>query len=73
MQTLLALFYANDGLVVSPESARLQGAYDALTGLSGLPDQQGKYGEHGLPDMSHPPRMVNRGPPPESDGTGTLI
>ena len=30
---LLELFYANDRLVASPESARLQGAFDALVGL----------------------------------------
>ena len=35
IQTLLALFYANGGLVASPESARLQGVFDALTGLFG--------------------------------------
>ena len=33
IQTLLALFCANDGLVASPESARIQGAFDTLTGL----------------------------------------
>ena len=33
IHTLLALFYANDRLVASPESARLQEAFDALMGL----------------------------------------
>ena len=31
--TLSALFYADDRLVVPPESARLNGAFDAQTGL----------------------------------------
>ena len=33
IQDLLALFYAGDGLVVLPKSARLQGAFNALMGL----------------------------------------
>ena len=33
IQTLLALFYTNDGIVASPERAHLQVAFDALTGL----------------------------------------
>ena len=33
IQVPLAPFYADDGLVTSPESARLQGAFDALPGL----------------------------------------
>ena len=33
IQALSALFYAHDGLVASPKSACLQGAFDALTGL----------------------------------------
>ena len=33
IQALSALFYANDGLVAFPKSARLQGAFNALTGL----------------------------------------
>ena len=33
IQTLLALFCVNDELVASPESASLQGVFDALTGL----------------------------------------
>ena len=33
IQALSALFYTNDVLFLSPESARLQGAFDALTGL----------------------------------------
>ena len=60
IHTLSALFCDNGGLVVLPESARFQGSFDALTGLflpSGPPDQRGKYGEHVLLAMSHPPRM----------------
>ena len=34
IQTLLTLFYTNDGIVVLLESARLQGVFDALTRLS---------------------------------------
>ena len=33
IQTLAVLFYTNDGIVASLESARLQGAFDVLTGL----------------------------------------
>ena len=33
IQALLALFYFNDSLVVSPKSARLQEAFNALTSL----------------------------------------
>ena len=33
IQTLSALFYADDVLIVSPESARLKGSFDALTRL----------------------------------------
>ena len=33
IQALSALFYSDDRLVALPESARLQGAFDALTGL----------------------------------------
>ena len=36
IQTLSALFYTNDGLVVLPESARLQGVFDALTSIFDL-------------------------------------
>ena len=36
IQTLVTLFYADDGLVVSPESAQLQGAFNVLTGLFDL-------------------------------------
>ena len=35
IQTLSELFYSNDGLVTLAESARLQGFFDALTGLFG--------------------------------------
>ena len=35
IQDLSALFYANDGLVASTKSARLQGSFDNLTGLFG--------------------------------------
>ena len=45
IQTLLMLFYANDGLVALPESTRLQGAFDALMGLFkkvGLRTNEGK-------------------------------
>ena len=31
--TLLALFYADDGIAASPDSTHLQGAFDVLTGL----------------------------------------
>ena len=33
IKTLVTLFYANDELVASPESASLQGALDILIGL----------------------------------------
>ena len=33
IQTLTALFYADDVIVASPENARLQGAFNVLTGL----------------------------------------
>ena len=33
IQALLELFYVNDGLVASPESARLHKVFDALMGL----------------------------------------
>ena len=33
IQELSALFYANDGLIASTESACLQGAFNALTGI----------------------------------------
>ena len=33
IQAFLPLFYADDGIVASSESARCQGAFDALTGL----------------------------------------
>ena len=33
IQTLTAIFYAEDGLVASPESDHFQGAFDVLTGL----------------------------------------
>ena len=33
IQSLSVLFYTNDGLVASPESARFQGAFNALTGF----------------------------------------
>ena len=45
IQALSALFYADDGFVASPESARLQGAFDALKGLFdrvGLRTNKGK-------------------------------
>ena len=45
IQDLLALFYADDGLVVSPYITLLQGALDALTGLFdyvGLQANEGK-------------------------------
>ena len=35
IQAFLPLFYADDGIVASSESARCQGAFDALTGLFG--------------------------------------
>ena len=35
IQALLALFYADNGLVASPESARLQGEFNALGGGGG--------------------------------------
>ena len=45
IETLAALFYADDGLVAFPESARLQGAVSVLTGLFdqvGLRTNKGK-------------------------------
>ena len=36
IQDLSALLYADNGLVASPESARLQVAFDSLTGLFNL-------------------------------------
>ena len=45
IQTLEALFYAYDGIVASPESSRLQGEFDVLTGLFdrlGLRTNKGK-------------------------------
>ena len=33
IKALLELFYANDGLIIFPESARIQGSFDALTDL----------------------------------------
>ena len=35
IQDLSALFYADDGLVTSPESAQLQVAFNPLTGIFG--------------------------------------
>ena len=40
LKALSALFYTNDRLVASPESARLQGSFDALTGLFNQVDLQ---------------------------------
>ena len=45
IQALLALFYANDVSVASPKSARLQGAFDALTGLFDLVDLRTNKGK----------------------------
>ena len=45
IQALSVLFYADNGLIASPKSARLQGAFKSLTGLfepNGPPDQLGK-------------------------------
>ena len=47
IQVLLALFYANNGLVALPESAHLQGSFKALTGFFdrvGLWNNKGKIG-----------------------------
>ena len=76
IQTLLALFCVNDELVASPESASLQGVFDALTGLFdrlGLRTNRGGYGNHGLPYISQPPHLVNRGLQLASEGTGNLL
>ena len=45
IQTLAALFCAGDGLIVSPESSRLQGTFEVLMGLFdqvGLLTNEGK-------------------------------
>ena len=76
IQALLELFYANDGLVVSPESARLQRASDALTGLFdevGLRTNRGKTASMACRPCLPPLQMVNGGLHLVSDGTGTLI
>ena len=76
MQALVAIFYADDGLVASPYIAHLKGAFEVLMSLFdrvSLRTNTGKDGEHGFPDMSQPPHMVNRGLHLASDGTWILL
>ena len=76
IQTLAALFYADDGIVASPESARLQGAFDVLMGLFDqvvLRNNKEKTDIMACRTCHPPPRVVNGGLHSASDSTGTLL
>ena len=62
IQTLAAIFYANYRLVASPESARLQGAFNVLTGLFdrvGLHNNEGKIVSMACRSCHTPTCVVN--------------
>ena len=76
IQTLATLFYSNEGLVTSPESTCLQGAFYILTGFFDrveLRNNEGKVVSMALRPCHAPPCVVNGGLQSSSDGTWNLL